>query len=236
MSQSSAIVQKLAVANLHQTSVRDLSLKAPQNFESRSILQAPRPFAFKVGSNLDTFSSLTLKDRLLSKKISGISQKRKIDTRSTITGKSTSENVQRIIPPESKKMKLKVASTMQGQEVPMVTSQKGVNKLELYRQGLEHKQHKETLAEHSQSGTSSPMKSAQDTTGVSDASLSAHKTKTSPRVLWLKLGCTFSKEVAPKHTLGIVRRQTDDVGNIDVKKKLQNERGQIANARVRKSR
>ena len=132
MSQSSAILQRSAVSNLHQTSVRDLSLKPPQNFESRSIVQTPRPFPFKLGSNLDTFASLTLKDRLLSKKISGISQKQKLDTRSTRTGKSTSENVQRIIQPESTKMKLKVASTRQAQEVPAVSSQKGVNKLELY--------------------------------------------------------------------------------------------------------
>ena len=72
------------------------------------------------------------------------------------------------------------------------------------------------------------MRSAQDTIGVSDASLSAHRTKTSPHVLGLKLGCTFSKGVAPRRSLRIVRRQTDDVGKIDVQIKLQNERGKTA--------
>ena len=132
MSQTTGIVQRSAVANLHQKSVRDLSLKLPKSFKSTSNVQKPRPFTFKVATNLDTFASLTLKDRLLSKKISGISQKRQFDTRSGIKGKSTSEHVHRIMKPESKKMKLKVASTMQAQEVPMVKSQKGLNKLELY--------------------------------------------------------------------------------------------------------
>ena len=126
------MLQRSAVANLHQTSVWDLSLKPSKSFESRSIVHTPRPFTFKVGSNLDTFASLSLKDRLLSKKISGISQKQKFDTRSGMTGKSTSENLQRIIQPESKKMKLKVSNTKQAKEVSTVTSQKGVNKLELY--------------------------------------------------------------------------------------------------------
>ena len=75
MSQSNAVVQRSAVANLHQISVRDLSLKPSKSFQSRSILHTPHPFTFKVGSKLETFTSLTLKDRLLSKKISGISQK-----------------------------------------------------------------------------------------------------------------------------------------------------------------
>ena len=150
------------MANLHQTSVWDLSLKPPKIFESRSIVQTPHPFTFKVGSNLDTFASLTLKDRLLSKKISGISQKQKFDTRSGMTGKSTSENVKRIIQPESKKMKLKVASTMQAKEVPTVTSLKGLNKIELYRQAIQRKEHDENLVATSKSGRSTPMKSAQN--------------------------------------------------------------------------
>ena len=93
MSQSSGIVQRSAVSILHQTSVRELSVKSPQNFQSRSIVQTPHPFSFKLETNLDTFSSLTLKDRLLPKKISGISHKRKFDKESTMTGKSTSENI-----------------------------------------------------------------------------------------------------------------------------------------------
>ena len=68
MSQSTAIVQRSAVANLHQSSVRDLSFKPSKSFESRLIVHTPRPFTFKLGSNLDTFASLSLKDRLLSKK------------------------------------------------------------------------------------------------------------------------------------------------------------------------
>ena len=132
MSQSSAIVQCSAVANLHQSSVWDLSFKPSKSFESRPIVHTARLFRFKLGSNLDTFASLSLKDRLLSKKISGISQKRKLDTRSRITGKSTSENLQRMIQPESKKMKLKMSNTKQLQKVPTVTPQKHVNKLELY--------------------------------------------------------------------------------------------------------
>ena len=113
MSQSSAIVQCSAVANLHQSSFRDLSFKPSKSFESRPIVHTPRPFKFKLGSNLDTFASLSLKDRLLSKIISGMSQKRKLDTRSGMTGKSTSENLQRMIEPESKEMKPKMSNTKQ---------------------------------------------------------------------------------------------------------------------------
>ena len=197
MSQSTAILQRSAVANLHQTSVWDLSLKPPKSFESRSIVHTPRPFTFKVGSNLDTFASLSWKDRLLFKKISGISQKQKFDTRSGMTGKSTSKNLQRIIQPESKKMKLKVSNTKQAKEVSTVTSQKGVNKLELYRQALQRKEHEEKLAATSKTARSTPMKSTEDSIGVSDASLSAQRSESSPRVLELKMGCTFSKIVAP---------------------------------------
>ena len=132
MSQSTAIVQQSAVANLHQSSFRDLSFKPCKSFESRSIGHTPHPLTFKLGSNLDTFTSLTLKDRLLSKKISGMTQKQKFDTRSRMTGKSTSENLQRMIQPESKKIKLKMSNAKQSQEVLTVTSQKGVNKLKLY--------------------------------------------------------------------------------------------------------
>ena len=197
MSQSSAIVQRSAVANLHQSSVQDLSLKPSKNFESRSIVHTPHPFTFKLGSNLDTFASLSLKDRLLSKKISGMTQKWKFDTRSRMTGKSTSENLQRMIPPESKKIKLKMSNTNQSQEVPTVTSQKGVDKLELYQQALQWKEHEEKLAVTSKCARSTPMKTAEDSIGISDASLSAPKNETSPRVLGLKMGCTFSKGVAP---------------------------------------
>ena len=85
MSQSSAILQHSAVANLHQSSVRDLSFKPSKSFESRPIVHTPHLFRFKLGSNLDTFASLSLKDRLLAKKISGISQKRILDARIGIT-------------------------------------------------------------------------------------------------------------------------------------------------------
>ena len=42
------------------------------------------------------------------------------------------------------------------------------------------------------------------------------------------MGCTFSKGVAPQPSLSIVCRQKDDVGNIEVKKKSQTERGKTA--------
>ena len=54
-----------------------------------------------------------------------------------MTGKSTSENLHRIIQPESKNMKMKISNTKQSQELQTVTLQKGVNKLELYRQALQ---------------------------------------------------------------------------------------------------
>ena len=78
------------------------------------------------------------------------------------------------------------------------------------------------------------MRSAQDTIGVSDASLSVHRSKSSPHVLGLKLGCTFSQGVTPKCSPGIVQRQTDDVGNIDVQKKSQNERQKTAMVELEK--
>ena len=197
MSQSSAIVQRSAVANLHQSSVWDLSFKPSKSFESRPIVHTPHPFRFKLGSNLDTFASLTLKDRLLSKKISGMSQKRKLDTRSGITGKSTLENLQRMIQPESKKMKPKMSNTKQSQEVPTVTPQKHVNKLELYRQALQCKEHEQKVAANSKSQRSTPIKTPEKNIGISDASLSANTNESSPRILGLKKGCTFSKGVAP---------------------------------------
>ena len=197
MSQSTAIVQRSAVANLHQSSVRDLSFKPSKSFESRPILHSPRLFRFKLGSSLDTFTSLTLKDRLLSKKISGMSQKRKLDTRSGITGKSTSENLQRIIQPESKKMKPKMSNTKQSQEVPTVTPQKPVNKLELYRQALQRKEHEQKVATKSKIARSTPMKTPEENIGIYNASLSAKPKESSPRVLGLKKGCTFSKGVGP---------------------------------------
>ena len=132
VSQSNAILQRSAVANLHQSSVRDLSFKPSRSFGSSPILQAPRPFKFQLATNLDTFANLTLKDRLLSKKISGMSQKRKFDTKSGMSRKSTSEDVPKITEPESKKMKSKIYNKEESQEVPNVKQHKNVNKLELY--------------------------------------------------------------------------------------------------------
>ena len=180
---------------------------------------------FKLGNNLDTFTSLSLKDRLLSKKISGISEKRKLDTRSGITGKSMSENLERMIQPESKKMKPKMSSRKQSQEVPTVTPQKGVNKLELHPQAFQCKEHEQKVAATSKSARSTPMKTPEESIGISDASLSAKRNETSPHVLGLKMGCTFSKGVAPQWSLRLVRRQKDDVGNIDVDKTSQSKTG-----------
>ena len=145
-----------------------------------------------------------------------------------MTGKSTSENLQRIIQPESKKMKLKVSNTKQAKEVSTVTSHKGVNKLELYQQALQQKEHKEKLAVTSKTVRSTPMKSTEDSIGVSDASLSVQRSESSPRVLGLKMGCTFSKGVAPRWSHGLVCRQKDDVENIEVNKTSQPERRKIA--------
>ena len=90
------------------------------------------------------------------------------------------------------------------------------------------------MAEPSQSTTSTPMRSAQDSIGVPDASLSALKSKSSPHVLGLKLGCTFSRGVAPKHSLGILRRKTDDVVNIDFQKIAQKETGKMSMVHLEK--
>ena len=90
------------------------------------------------------------------------------------------------------------------------------------------------MAEPSQSTTSTPMRSAQDSIGVPDASLSALKSKSSPHVLGLKLGCTFSRGVAPKRSLGILRRKTDDVVNIDFQKIVQKETGKMSMVQLEK--
>ena len=123
-----------------------------------------------------------------------MSQKRKLDTRSGIPGKSTSENLQRIIQPESKKMKPKMSNPKQSQEVPTVTPQKPVNKLELYRQALQCKEHEQKVATKSKIGKSTPMKTPEKNIGIYDASLSVKTNESSPHVLGLKKGCTFLKE------------------------------------------
>ena len=102
-----------------------------------------------------------------------------------------------MIQPESKKMKPKMSNTKQSQEVPTVTPQKRVNKLELYQQALQRKEHEQKVAANSKSARSTPMKTPEESIGISDASLSAKRNESSPRVLGLKKGCTISKEVAP---------------------------------------
>ena len=94
-------------------------------------------------------------------------------------------------------MKMKVSNTNQAQNIPSVRSGKGLNKLELYRQALQQKEHEEKLAATSKSETSTPIKSPEDSIGVSDGTVIHEENVTSPHVLGLKKGCTFSKGVAP---------------------------------------
>ena len=94
-------------------------------------------------------------------------------------------------------MKLKMSNTKQSQEIPTVTPQKPVNKLELYRQALQCKEHEQKVAANSKSARSTPMKTPEENIGISDESLSVKRNESSPRDLGLKKGCTFSKGVAP---------------------------------------
>ena len=80
------------------------------------------------------------------------------------------------------------------------------------------------------------MKTAEESIGISDASLSAKRNESSPHVLGLKKGCTFSKGVAPQWSFGLVHRQKDDVGNIEVNKTSQPKTAKMAACGVRKSR
>ena len=116
MSRSSRIVQRSSISILNQISVRDLSFK-PDKLKSTSIIQTPHPFTFKMGSNLDTFANLSLKDRLLPKKISGIGHKHKMQKMPSHRGKSTEEEIKRVSKPETKKMKHKLSSETLSQEV-----------------------------------------------------------------------------------------------------------------------
>ena len=97
-----------------------------------------------------------------------------------------------MIQPESKKLKPKMSSTKQSQEVPTVTPQKPVNKLELYQQALQHKEHEQKVATKSKIGRSTPMKTPEENIGICDASLSAKTNESSPHVLGLKKGCKES--------------------------------------------
>ena len=152
-----------------------------------------------------------------------------------MTGKSTSQNLERTIPPESKKIKLEVSNTNQAQNIPSMRSEKGVNKLELYGQALQHKEAEQNLATTSKSETSTRMKSPEDSIGVSDGAVIDQENVTSPRVLGLKKGCTFSKGVAPQWSLGLVCRQKDNVGNIELKNTSKPEKGKIVIVQLEKS-
>ena len=127
-----------------------------------------------------------------------------------------------------------MSNTKQLQEVPTVTPQKGVNKLELYRQALQCKEHEQKVAATSKSARNTPMKTPEERIGISDASLSAKRNETSPHVLGLKMGCTFSKGVAPCQSLGLVHRQKDNAGNIDINKTFQPKTGKMAMVELEK--
>ena len=218
MSDSNAVVQRSAVANLHQTSVRDLSVKPSKNFQSRSVLHTPRPFTFKVGAKLETFANLTLKDRLLSRKISGITQKRRLHGRSGMIPKSTSQNVEMTNEPDKKKMKVEVSNIIQPAKLSTIRSQKSVNKLELYRQGLQRKEAEKKMLPTSENETSMGMEMTEDSSSLSDAAVVNKESVNSPRVLGLKKGCTFSKGVAPRCSIGLEGTQKEAVENIEMKK------------------
>ena len=94
-------------------------------------------------------------------------------------------------------MKPKMSNTKQLQEVPTVTPQKPVNKLELYRQALQRKEQEQKVATKSKIARSTIMKTPEEIIGICDASLSAKPQESSPCVLGLKKGCTFSKGVGP---------------------------------------
>ena len=218
MSDSNAVVQRSAVANLHQTSVQDLSVKPSKNFQLRSVLHTPCPFTFKVGAKLETFANLTLKDRLLSRKISGITQKRRLHGRSGMLGKSTSENVERTNEPEKKKIKVEVSNIIQPAKLSNIRSQKSVNKLELYRQALQRKEAEKNMLPTSENETSMGMKMTEDSSSLSDGTVVNKENVTSPHVLGLKKGCTFLTGVAPRRSIGLVGTQKEDVENIEMKK------------------
>ena len=88
-------------------------------------------------------------------------------------------------------MKPKMSNTKQLQEIPTVTPQKPVNKLELYRQALQRKEHEQKVATKSKIAISTPMETPEENIEISDASLSAKPNEISPGVLGFKKGCTF---------------------------------------------
>ena len=151
-----------------------------------------------------------------------------------MTGNSTSQNLERINPPESKKIKLEVSNTNQAQKISNMRSEKGLNKLELYRQALQCKEAEQNLLATSQSETSTGMKSAEDSIALSDGAVLDKENVTSPRVLGLKKGCTFSKGFAPRRSLGLVCRQKDDVENIELKNTSKPEKGKIVIVQLEK--
>ena len=78
------------------------------------------------------------------------------------------------------------------------------------------------------------MKTPEQSIGTADASLSAKRNETSPRVLGLKMGCTFAKGVTPQWSVGPVCRQKDDVGNIDFDKTSQPKTGKMPTVELEK--
>ena len=111
--------------------------------------------------------------------------------------KSTSQNVEMTNEPDNKKIKVEVSNIIQPAKLSNIRSQKSVNKLELYQQGLQHKEAEKKMLPTSENETSMGMKMTEDSSSLSDDAVVNKENVTSPHVLGLKKGCTFSKGVAP---------------------------------------